>query len=393
MPHHIQSGGSASGAGGGPDRGMPSGRGAWLSQGAVRYLDLIIRVSGVAFLVAAAYLVYGLLTAFPDQAGAPSLPLQAETAAKFALGLRLLVWSGAILAISLAVRYHEESSAGYAMAIAGALAFWGMAFAVGMAVPAGYTGVAGAFGSAGQRIGACFLVPGALLVLLDLYRRAQEGLSGRKSTTVAVPKDDDWVPKGTGFPMRCWQTSFCRPYVRSVCPRYVERAPCWRRKEGCFCEERIVFRAKELKESGSTFYSRMSNSLSGAGQAKRVLTPFEKRERCRRCPIYAEHQRLKYRLIMPLAFPAAIGILWVGAEWIRDVLLSSVGWIDRLVMGLSFRSGTAGATEVQPSMVPQAFQDLVSNNVVYWGFVAFLFVILLTWLLRFVEWLTLKVQV
>ncbi len=337
--------------------------------------------------LAAAYVAYGVLTAFPGGQPPADPALRAAVTARFALGLRALVWGAGILAIAGGWRFRGEAAAGYLLALAGAALLWGAPAAVPYLFPAGYPEGPLLLGDAARRSGALCAGVGALLLIVHLAGRVGDVLAGRRSRSVEVPHDPEWVPRPGMVPLRCWQTGFCRPYVREFCPRFQEKTPCWRRKEGCFCEERIVFRARELRQGAADFYARMRTSLSGA---PRTLTPSEKRERCRTCPIYGEHQRFKYRLAVPFAFAAAFAILWFNAGLIRQALLFSVERLDALASSLAFPAPGAGAAS---GAVAAAAQEAIATSLVFWGFMVFLFVMVLTWLLRLVEWLFLKVQV
>jgi len=333
--------------------------------------------------LALAYVAYGVFTAFPGGQIPQDPALRAGVTARFALGLRALVWGIGILAVSAGWKFRGEVSAGYLLALAGAALLWAMPAAAPHLFPAGYAEGAALVSDAARRGGAACAAAGTVLLFIHLLFRVGDVLAGRRSRSVDVPHDPDWVPRPAAVPLRCWQTGFCRPYVRSFCPRYLARTPCWRRKEGCFCEERIVLRAREMREGAQQFFARMQSALTGP---VKTLTAAQKRERCRSCPIYGEHQRFKYRLAVPFAFVAAFGILWSGADWIRRALLFSVEKLDAVASSLAFRAPQAGP---MASSVGEAF----ASSIVFWGFMVFLFVMTLTWLLRLVEWLFLKVQV
>jgi hypothetical protein len=338
-------------------------------------------------ILALAYVAYGIFSAFPGGQIPAEPSFRAAVTARFALGLRALVWGVGILVLAAGWKFRLETAAGYLLAVTGAALLWGMPAVVPHLFPAGYGEGAALTADAARRCGAMCAGVGAALLVFHLVSRVGDVLSGRRSRLVDVPHDPDWIPRPGAVPLRCWQTGFCRPYVRSFCPRYQEKTPCWRRKEGCFCEERIVLRAREMRQGASEFYAQMRSSLSGPVTS---LSPAQKRERCRSCPIYGEHQRFKYRLSVPFAFVAASGILWFGADGIRRALLFSVEKLDAVASSLAFRAPQAAG---EAGAMAAAAQEAIGNSIVFWGFMVFLFVMTLTWLLRLVEWLFLKVQV
>lgn len=355
--------------------------------------EAAIKIEVLVLVLAAAYLIYGLMFS-PGGSYTSLAPVDKQRVLlNFALGFRVLVWAASALAVSVAYRFYDEEATGYVLAVVGAAAHWGMPLVAGALVPAQGYELIGMMQSAGQRIGFFYLVPGGLVILYDLLYRVRESWSGRrKNLAVKAPKEA-LLLSSSPIPWRCWQTSYCRTYVRDLCPRYIERTPCWRRKEGCFCEEKIVFRALELKEEGGRVYSQMRELLGSAGRKSAVLTPKEKRDRCRLCPIYAQHQRFKYKMAVPFTFPVTAALLWLGAEAIRKWLVLSVTVIDNLAARMSFGVGKAAAGSAVTKGIPAGMSDAASMEVIYWGFMIFLGIMMLTWLLRLVEWLLLKVQI
>ena len=99
---------------------------------------------------------------------------------------------------------------------------------------------------------------------------------------------------------RCWELPYCRDNIREKCPIYVKRrGPCWWYKEGCMCEERIILQAvinTDWKQKAAK-----PDMAYNFGQNRAGLTPAAKRERCRNCVIYNEHQRQKYKALVTVA--------------------------------------------------------------------------------------------
>lgn len=358
----------------------------------LRLSSLAIRAGILLLLIAAVWLVYGIGTA-PKSAAVIPVADHARFLSNFALVVRIFFWGVTLLAVGAAYEYRREEATGYALALAGAALYWGVPFAAPVLMPVKGPDFLAVIAHGAVRMAVACWIPGALVIAYDLSARISDAWSGRrKSRTITVPVETSKPEKIPGPAFACWQTDFCRPYVREVCPRFIERVPCWRRKEGCFCEEKIVFHAMELREGGGSFYEQMRKGLREGEGVKHVLTPAEKRDRCRRCPIYAQHQRLKYKALVPAAFAATFLILWLNAERIHLALDWSVAALDRLAAQLSFAvTQTAGAPA--HSALPPGLDEALQSGIVYWGFMAFLTIVLLTWLLRLVEWLVFKVQV
>ncbi len=385
MPSHI--------TGTGPDNEPPSHKVAMsvsLDRAFTLISDIFIKVGILCLLAPLVYILYCLIVSPGAYYGGLQPSDRLRLLSYFSTAARFIVWSVVLLAFGIAYQFFFEEVTGYILAIFGALFYWGTPYAAGWVVPSGGGDLLKLLIDMGHRAGVICLLPGAVVIAFDVQLRIRQAWTGkRKDKTVAVPKEDDYHPGKGKLPFRCWETSFCRPYVRDLCPRYIEKVPCWRRKEGCFCEEKIVIHAMQARSDGNKFYSQMRQNL-GDGRVGRMLTPKDKRERCRKCPIYAEHQRLKYKLMMPFAFPATFLLLWGNLGRIREFLDYSVAKADNLAAALSFHSGPAAKT-ISP--VSEALTKSVSSNVIFFGVMAFLTIILLTWLLRFIEYLVFKLQV
>ena len=213
----------------------------------------------------------------------------------------------------------------------GALVYFGIPSTPGIISPVSDPAFARATAAAGVRAGLICLVPAALTILYDASFRMREVWTGRRrSKTVAVSSDAIVLEKLPGPPMHCWQTHYCRPAVRELGPRFTENTPCWRRKEGCFCEEQIALRAAALKEGSQGVYQNVRKSLDN-GPRRRNLSPAEKRQRCRVCPIYAEHQRFKYKILVPTVFVLTGALMWFSAGWLKAGVDVSLKKLDALI--------------------------------------------------------------
>ncbi len=354
---------------------------------------LLMRAGVAALVLASAYLAYAQITGL-------KLPLSLSSVDRlrlftnYELGLRVFVWGVALVALGVAYEYFRDEATGYMLAAAGAVLHWGVPVVAASLVPIKAPEYANALVRAGMSAGFWSLAPGTLVILCDVIWRVREYATGkRKGRTVAVPKGAENLEKLPGAPLKCWQSSFCRPYVRELCPRFIEKTPCWKKKEGCFCEEKIILRAMEIKEGGGSFYSEMRKSLAAGEISKPALTDAEKRDRCRRCPIYAEHQRMKYKALVPAAFVVTFLLLAVNTVWIRSVLEIAVVRADKIAMQFKFAAIHTVGSAAQSGPMATVLSDDFQSVFIFWGFMAFLGIMVLTWLLRLVEWLIFKLQV
>ncbi len=313
--------------------------------------DWALRLGALALILSVVYLAYGRFSG-PGAGAALSEADRARFYGNYLLALRLLVWGMGLAAAAIAYLYRAEQATGYALAIVGALVYFGIPSTPGIISPVTDPAFARATAAAGVRGGLLCLVPAALAILYDASFRVREVWTGRRrSKTVAVSSDAIVMEKLPGPPMHCWQTHYCRPAVRELCPRFTENTPCWRRKEGCFCEEQIALRAAALKEGSQGVYQNVRKSLDG-GPGRRILSPAEKRQRCRVCPIYAEHQRFKYKILVPTVFVVTGALMWFGAGWLKAGVDVSLTKLDTLM-----------AQSLVPGAVGLSGADLVDRTV------------------------------
>lgn len=153
----------------------------------------------------------------------------------------------------------------------------------------------------GLSLGAPVLI--GLLVNMGLQMR-ERIVSGSRADQikygrgVRVERDQQNVFMG-----KCWQLPFCRTYIREKCPIFHSKRTCWRERVGCMCEEKVIRDALANKVipkdavAAATFIP-----------YNRQLPMAVKRERCRQCVIYNEHQKQKYKLVLPMVVFLFIGL-------------------------------------------------------------------------------------
>ena len=133
------------------------------------------------------------------------------------------------------------------------------------------------------------------------------------------------------FMGKCWQLPYCRKFVREKCPIYHAQRTCWKELVGCMCEESVIRVAMEGKPVSK------ESLLSGAAIPRNnKLSDAAKRERCKTCVIYNEHQKHKYKLAMPtvLIGYALIYIFFKGpiADIINGFLSRTSNKIDEVTV-------------------------------------------------------------
>ena len=233
-----------------------------------------------------------------------------------------------------------------------------------------------------------FGVPGVLWTVVDIGRRLASA-----ADTAAVQRANAKYGKGVTkqpasvqrqvFLGRCWEGPFCKDHIRSKCPIFIEkRGPCWKRKEGCMCEERIVLQAM-IAPDWKDQMTRANQALSMGTAARKVLTPAAKRERCRSCIIYNEHQRQKHKAWTVVTLIAVPGILIANFAFLQTLVKQFLNVTDAAARRFSFSADPAGLSMLYNG----------SYTIFAWALVFVFAVVLLSQILKLVDYLcfTLKV--
>lgn len=150
----------------------------------------------------------------------------------------------------------------------------------------------GALGTGGQ----IYFGFALTILLVDIALRVrQRAAQGAKKDSLKYGKGvTEESDRKNVFMGKCWQLPYCRKFVREKCPIYHAQRTCWREMVGCMCEEAVIRVAMEGKP--------ISKEALLSGQAiprNNKIPDSAKRERCRNCVIYNEHQKHKYKLAMP----------------------------------------------------------------------------------------------
>lgn len=172
------------------------------------------------------------------------------------------------------------------------------------------------------------------ILIVDIAIRVrQRSLQGAKKDSLRYGKGvTEESDRKNVFMGKCWQLPYCRKFVREKCPIYHAQRTCWRELVGCMCEEAVIRVAMEGKPISK------ESLLSGAAIPRNNKIPDSaKRERCRNCVIYNEHQKHKYKLAMPtiIISYALIYILFKGplANGINNVLDSMNRGVNKITVG------------------------------------------------------------
>jgi hypothetical protein len=209
--------------------------------------------------------------------------------------------------------------------------------------------VAGAAYGAMQTGGLVFASIAICVLVADVavrFRlRAQEGFKAEQlkyGKNIKEEKDRQNVFMG-----KCWQLPFCRKFVRERCPIYHSKRTCWKERVGCMCEEQVIRNAMENRvipkdEVAAAAFIPVNNKL----------TLDQKRERCNQCVIYNEHQKHKYRLLLPVMVVGFGLIYFLGRPFMLSASEGVLLKLDRVVGVATLRPEAGIATAVNTTLVP-----------------------------------------
>ncbi len=352
----------------------------------------VMQIATVATIILYAYVLYGLFMGDVGHWATLTAPERLRIASNVQGAISYLNISLGLLLLTLCILYYDEESLGYVMVAASIALYYGLPFLLStlfgnMVNEWESSKNLAARSILGQlKLAALMLaIPGGVLVLRDLFLRIVEG-GGRKREEFSAMQYGGAVkeekPPGKpilGIMAKCWQLSFCRDAIRKGCPIYHARTRCWKQRVGCMCEENVIRHAmdaiisKELisfdapkKEdaSGLIDMTPASDSAPPAQPEKTEAFPSRtlaaapsppprhvkiphnpnipmsvKRERCRNCVIYNEHQRMKYQFFAPLFVLTIPALAFFKAQDLSDVMNRVFATADSLMARLSLTGG------------------------------------------------------
>jgi hypothetical protein len=418
-----------------------SGRGssARLHQTLMDWIRKLMQLSAVATAVIAIYLAYGFFAG-----GIPSWDTidhasRLRILSNVQAAVAALNVASAVLLVTLCILYYDEESLGYSLIALAVLLYYGVPYLLEFTAPdvlrswteGGNTAAALTFHQM-RFLGLMMAAPGAILSLRDIYLRIVDGTRRKRDRFSAMEYGGSTVeeepvhPALIGMLSRCWQLPFCREFVRQRCPIFHARTKCWRQRVGCMCEESVIRHAMDAimqdavldrtENSAVDFAATVPDErridLDGSAgaaarkQAKELparpaappvrrrdvkiphnpnLSAFAKRERCRNCVIYNEHQRLKYQFLGPLAVVVVPALAYWKLASISVGLQSGLHHVDALMSRFSMDPNSRN--------LGLASSITGTSVVAEYAIITCLVVIGTTMVLRFLEYCVFKLKV
>ncbi len=358
---------------------------------------IAVLAMNVAFIVAglaALYLLFAALVGAPHFGELTKAADKARVLGNIAIAAKALRFGLGAGSIAAGVVFLTEETIGLVMLAAAAL--------IGFGIPYAYTFFGGdpkGNLAAGRSLGAfpaAVLVPfgvAGLLIARDIVVRLATAIRGKpekkEDLTYGGAAEKEQKPVRLSLFAKCWEGPFCREFVRTQCPIYLKREACWRVKRGCYCEEDIVT-AAATRVSGVTLdmapdrrYNFANPGGGGAATApKRIeLTMSQKKQRCRNCVIYNEHQREKYKILMPVVLIGGAVLCFFLLGSMRHYLGTGLAGIEGLMSRLSFLPGEKTPKMGKPSETTE------------WVFIGAFSVMFISKLLQGLEWACFKAKI
>ena len=375
-----------------------------------KLFQLALAATGIMF----GYLMWGLFTGalsnFADKPNEARHALDVVNQVSNYLNVTLVV-----TLLTAILLYYEEAVFGFSLLAISAFLAYGFQFAIDLLFDSDAHKLTA--GDASKALmHELFLMaimigaPGILMVLRSMGARFLEMREGDDLTNIqygsAATKEK--VPRAV-LPVlsKCWQLPYCRSGVRKNCPIFLAKTKCWKERTGCMCDENILMLAmggteaqapvNMTKEIGFVpIGDLLATDTKRANIATRVgphgvripvnpnISDAQKRDRCRNCVIYNEHQRNKFSFFsvpVTLAVPVIVAFQF---DNLRMLLTEALRTIDKIVahLNLSGDAVSSGLTkEISGSMPIETI------------LIVCLTLVLMTWAQRLLEYCVFKIKI
>lgn len=360
-----------------------------------RLTSLGLQIGGIAFALVSVYLLYGIIAGSLSKAGFFTGKELERVLQNVQVSCKILTVSGVMVIVSGCIRFYLDESTGYFLLLAGAALRWGMPVLVGsslrdVAVAAAtlpaYVAAQYSF------VGTVSLIVAVPFLLADVVRKllAAKHRATRQAITLKrdeMPMEEEEMPK-RAICVFCWQMPYCRNYLRAFCQAYERRRPCWRIKSGCYCDEEMIMRMMKRSPTSKMSGNDQAYAWVAGGHKQKDLTPAQKRQRCRECQIYIDHQKEKYRIMGPLSFPTTAALMYMFVGPVKQLLHRALDLTDQFAARLSYGPMSQASHQLSSSWADTP----AASNTVEWLFLACICLLLLTYILRTLEFFIFNLQ-
>ncbi len=391
---------------------------SFLSDSVVDILTKVFQISLIPTVLLTAWLMWGLFSGrLADVAGMSAADHTAALQTITTLSLWLNV-SLVVTVVSGALIFWEIEALGVIYLLVSAFLAFGLQFIIG----AFFSGESAKLMSGDaskaslkeiQMMAYILGVPGILLTLKTLAGKIF-GRKNRDLANISYGKDAGRTERKRpliGAMAKCWELPFCREGIRIRCPIFHARTKCWKERVGCMCEENIILLAmggnspddpeKTQPLNKHSGFIPIGDLLSKNAEAKQAAIPTrvgprgvriptnphlsegQKRERCRNCVIYNEHQRQKYQFLSaPVTLFVPLMVIWQFDNF-RNLIGTTLGILDRLVGLVSLQTVQSGHLKT----------EINGNLPIETVFIVCLTLVFMTWAQRLLEYTMFKIKI
>ena len=339
----------------------------------------IFHAAIVVFGLCAAYLLYGVFFGLGDF-GSWDKARQATMVGNITLAGKGILIASVVGSLCTLILFWYDETAGYITTALGAALYFG--------VPMAFASLGGetsaALNLSVSRFPLAALAPGVagiILVIRDIILRIINSVE--RQTKVASDMQFGKDAKREDRPTRlaligkCWEGAYCRDFVRQHCPIFIQKDTCWKRRRGCYCDEEIV-NAASKKTRGTVLEMAPNEAHNYTSNTKKkavFLSSEQKAERCRNCIIYNEHQREKYKILLPVTIVICVGLCFLLGVVLRESVGTAMNMVETTVKRFAF-TGEPGTfiTVSKP------------NETAQWAFVAAGSIVVIAKVIHALEW-------
>lgn len=343
------------------------------------YAGSILKLSALVLLVATGYLLWGILGGYLNQ------PADGRVVANIRLVGQVLAISGGVCALCLVVISFAEVAWSALGAVVGFAFLLGTPFLIANNLRNPSSEVATQITIWGTWTGKIIIVIVGLRLLYEVYIQLVRGTAVRRRAESEEAESPGAKKKSVAQTMwpwtPCWEMPYCHEAIKEMCPAFKAHKTCWRYGTGCNCDPGLIESLIRTGGGGSGARQAQTRQIQEAyirsDLEADVVRPGQKRTiPCSKCAIYNEHQRAKYRVINPLAIGATILALIIFYRPLMALYQAFIGACSQLASRFTF------SDEIDPSV----WFNYLDSGTIRAFFVIILGLLLLSYVLRFVEW-------
>ncbi len=345
-----------------------------------KYAETILRWSLLAMVLATSYILYGI---FSGQLAATTPP---RIVANLQLVGQVLAVSAGLATVCLVLITFEEIAWAVLAGIVGLGYLLGIPFLISGNIQSATSPAAQSLMTWGTLTGTIIVAVVGLRILYEIYHQvahgglrlkeaqSQAGEKAKPGEKARIKTIQLWTP--------CWDMPFCHQVIREMCPAFNAHKSCWRFGRGCNCDPGLV---EQLIRTGgvgaSTDSQQRRRQQEYIRSDLRADTPVQQERTisCAQCAIYLEHQRAKFRFVNPILVIATIVAFFVFYQPLLKLY-------DLTITGMAtVASQFTYGSEVDP----QYWFEQLNTPTVQVFFLIILGLLVLSWVLKFTEWIIL----